>query len=88
MPYRLLVVEGLVEPFLSSETAEDWREFERFLEEFFREGKYDDSEDAIFFVELDEQGRLKDIGAFTGGFVDEMRERARSPKSWRPKRKK
>lgn len=74
--FRLVHVRGCVEPCLWGEEVEGWDAFERILIKFLATDDYDQDEDGVFFIELSAQGRLKDICAFSGGYMDEMRERA------------
>lgn len=88
MPYRLLVVKGGVEPYVLPETVPEWDGLERLITDFVRSGEYERPEDGLFFVEIDRKGRLKGVGAFTGGFMEEMLYKAHSPKAWSPRRRK
>ena len=74
--YQLFVVTGGVEPGLYGGIAETWKELEKTLLEFLKSQDYDPAEDGLFFAELTGKNELKDIGSFSGGFMDGMRKKA------------
>ena len=74
--YQLVVVSGGVEPSLFGEIAETWEDLEKTLLQLLKTSDYDEAEDGVFFLTLSKGNKLKDIGAFSGGYMDEMRKKA------------
>ena len=73
--YRLLHIHGCTDPELLPGLARSWRGLEKELIQFLKADRYEE-EDSLFFVETDPRGRLLDISAFSGRFMNEMRKRA------------
>jgi len=73
--YQLLHVDGCVEPSLVSVVCKVWSSLEKKLIKFIADGEYDE-EDGLFYVVLDDKGRLINVCAFSGGYMDKIREKA------------
>jgi len=43
------------------------------IRKLMKAGKVDE-EDGLFYIELDGEGRFKNIGSFSGGYMDNIRE--------------
>lgn len=88
MPFRLLQIQGQVEPFMPGPVAKTWEDFEIVIYKFLKVGEYNRHEDGLFFIELDHKGKFKNVGAFTNDFMEDMIEKAKEgPRDWSPRKK-
>jgi len=75
--YQLLIIRGGVEPELYGPIAETWEGFEKILFDFLKNQEYDHVEDGLFFVRLSKGNRLRNVGSFSNGYMDDMMKKAR-----------
>ena len=76
MPFRLLYVAGCVDPVLAGEQIDTEAQLDEEIVKFMKGEDYNYEEDLIFYLILDTDGKLKDVGTFSGGHMDDLRERA------------